>query len=115
MKNKKKKARLGTVILTAVIALVLCGLLFWGTMSSNKKIEKLDEELTVTEQQISAEERRRTEIENEIKYRQTDDYIEDEARKIFGLRDPDDTIFLPGEEVGNRNGADSQNGENNGD
>ena len=36
-------------------------------------------------------------INNEIKYRQTDDYIRDQARDTFGLRDEDETIFLPGE------------------
>ena len=33
---------------------------------------------------------------DEAKYKQTDDYVEDRARDIFGLRDEDDVIFKPG-------------------
>lgn len=101
MKKKSKKIGL-SIFITASIALLMIGLLVIKTRQLGKEADKLQEEYELTNQKIETAKRERTNIENEIKYRETDDYIKEEAKNIFGLRDPDDTIFLPsdGEEEG---------------
>ena len=47
--------------------------------------------------QIVKAEEKKQDIVNEIKYRETDDYIEDQAREALGLRYPDEIILVPKE------------------
>ena len=58
--------------------------------------KSLDEALVILEEQKAAARQEHTNLENEIAYRETDDYVKDQAKEIFGLRDPEDTIFIPG-------------------
>ena len=91
----KKQSRIGLAVILVAVMLI-CGFVFWKTRQLNKEREELDRQLAQVQTQIEDEKRQNQTINNEIKYRQTDDYIEDQARDTFGLRDPDETIFKPG-------------------
>ena len=81
-----------------VVVLLLCGFIYWKTMSLKDEVEALNEKYESLQEDIEAAKRETIATENKIKYYQTDDYIEDQARDIFGLRDSDETIFKPEEE-----------------
>ena len=85
------------LIVILVAAMIICGFVFWKTCLLQEGKERLDNQLDQSQTQIEYEKRQNQAINNEIKYRQTDDYIEDQARDIFGLRDSDETIFKPEE------------------
>ena len=92
--NKGSKIGLSIIL---IIVFLICGFVFWKTYQLKEEREKLDNQLAQIESQIEYEKRQTQAITNDIKYRRTDDYIEDQARDIFGLRDPDETIFKPEE------------------
>ena len=79
-----------------IVVMLICLFVFWKTRQLGKEREELDRQLAQIQEQIYNENKQNQTIKNEIKYRQTDDYIEDQARDTFGLRDPDETIFKPG-------------------
>ncbi|MCQ2495880.1 MAG: hypothetical protein MJ131_04740 [Lachnospiraceae bacterium] len=95
-KAKKTKEGRASVVITVVIALLICGWLFKITMDLRNTEKSLDEALVILEEQKAAARQEHTNLENEIAYRETDDYVKDQAKEIFGLRDPEDTIFIPG-------------------
>ena len=76
--------------------MLICGFVFWKTHQLGQERKELDSQLAQVQEQIDYENKQNQTIKNEIKYRQTDDYIEDQARDTFGLRDSDETIFKPG-------------------
>jgi len=94
-KITKKHGRLGLAVILIVV-LLICGFIFWKTMLLKDEVDALNSEERSIQEDIEKAKRDQTAITNEIKYRQTDDYIEDQARDIFGLRNADETIFLPG-------------------
>lgn len=93
--GKKVKEGRRSVIITVLIALFICAWLYKLTMDLRNTEKTLDETLVILEEQKAAAKLERTNLENEISYRETDDYVKDQAKEIFGLRDPEDTIFLP--------------------
>ena len=97
----KKKGRIGLLIIL-VLVLVICVFAYYKTKNLSAERESLEGQLAQIESQIERENRRNTDITNEIKYRNTDDYIEDQARDIFGLRGKDETIFKPGDPEENK-------------
>lgn len=94
MSKKRKGGGLSAAIII-VITLLLCGLLYYKTIQLDKERDAIVDETATIKNKTEIAKIERQNIENEIKYRETDDYIEDQAREIFGLRDPDDTIFVP--------------------
>lgn len=94
MSKKKKKSGL-TVMITIIITLLLCGLLIYRTDKLRKEKDAIVDECNTVNEQLEVAKIDRQNITNEIKYRETNDYIEDQAREIFGLRDSEDTIFVP--------------------
>ena len=103
VKGLKNESKIWLAIIL-VAAMIICGFVFWKTCLLQDEQEKLDNQLNQIRTQIEYEKRQNQAISNEIKYRQTDDYIEDQARDIFGLRDSDETIFKPGNENSLENG-----------
>lgn len=95
VRKLKKQSRVGLAVILIAVMLI-CGFVFWKTYQLGKEREELDRQLSQVQNQIEYENKQNQTIRNEIKYRQTDDYIEDQARDTFGLRDPDETIFKPG-------------------
>lgn len=100
MGKQSKRAGRVSIFIALAVALLIIGLLVYNIEYKGKpSANKLQEEIDSTNQKIEEAKREQINLENEIKYRETDDYIKEEAKEIFGLRDPDDTIFLPGEEA----------------
>ncbi len=94
-KVSKKSSKLGMAVILVVVFLI-CGFIYWKTRSLKSEVDSLNQQVENIETQIEDAKRENVAINNEIKYRQTDDYIKDQARDTFGLRDEDETIFLPG-------------------
>ena len=96
MSNKKYSKRGISIIVVIVLLIVL--LIAVRTNSLRQELDEKEKELTALEQKIE-EAREDTEaINNEIIYRQTDEYIEDRAREDLGLRHEDEIILKPKED-----------------
>ena len=102
MSNKqvKIKRRLGLIVIMVVV-LLICGFIFYKTMELEDEMQILHSKLDSIQEDISSAKQELENNKEEEKYRQTDDYKKDEAKDIYGLRDPDETIFLPNEPEGN--------------
>lgn len=94
MADGRKKGRAGISII-AVIVLLICLLIIYKTNEYNRKLEGLESELASVNSRIDDAEAMTENIREEIKYRETDDYIEDQAREQLGLRYPDEIILRP--------------------
>jgi len=94
--KRKFKHRWGLIIIFFVV-LAICGFIYWKTCDLKNEVESRNQQVENIKSQIEDAKRENTSINYEIKYRHTDDYIEDQARDTFGLRDEDETIFVPGQ------------------
>ncbi len=92
---KKERSSLGLWIIAAVV-LLLSLFLLYKTSQANEEYESKIQELTEYEQAINKAANKTQEMEEEIRYRATDEYIEEAARDI-GLIDPNETIISPEE------------------
>ena len=95
-KNKKPNKRWGLFFILLAVMLI-CGFIYWKTILMEGDLNEKNQEKTIIEKQIEEEKRKNQELTDEMKYRQTDDYIKDKAKDAIGLRDPDETIFRPGD------------------
>ena len=91
----KKNSSIGLWIVAAVV-LLLCLFLFYKTQQANREFEEKQQELTEVNRAINEANNKTQEMEEEIRYRSTDEYIEEAARGI-GLIDPNETIISPEE------------------
>ena len=96
MSNKKYSKRGISIIV--VIVLLIVALIAVKTNSMRRELDKKESELASIEQKIEKAEEETDKINNEIIYRQTDEYIEDRAREDLGLRYEDEIILVPKEE-----------------
>ena len=94
--NKKYSKRGISIIV--VIVLLIVALIAVKTNSMRRELDKKESELASIEQKIEKAEEETDKINNEIIYRQTDEYIEDRAREDLGLRYEDEIILVPKEE-----------------
>ncbi len=95
MKDRKYSKKGISIIV--VIVLFLVGIIAFRTNALKKELQAKEQELARTTQNVSKAREETLDIENEIKYRQTDEYIEDQARENLGLRYADEIIVVPGE------------------
>ena len=95
-KKAKNSSKWGMAVILVVVVLI-CGFIYWKTRSLRSEVDSRNQQIESIQTQIEDAKRENVAINNEIKYRQTDEYIRDQARDTFGLRDEDETIFLPGE------------------
>lgn len=84
------------IVLMILIVIMICGLLWVKTYNLRKELNEGEYELEKLNTQIEKEHERTADIEAEILYRQTDDYIEDAAKEL-GLYHPDEIIIKPEE------------------
>ena len=91
--SAKKKSPLWLWIIAAVV-LMLCLFLIYKTAQANEDLDAKSNELMEYVDAIDAANKKTHEMEEEIRYRATDEYIEEAARDI-GLIDPDETIISP--------------------
>ncbi len=96
MTNKKYSKRGISIIV--VIVLLIVGLIAIRTNSLRQDLKDKENELTTLEQKIVEAREETDAINNEIIYRQTDEYIEDRAREDLGLRHEDEIILKPKED-----------------
>jgi len=98
-KQMKTKSRLGLICVMLVV-LLICGFIYFKTTELKNELLVLNSRLDSIQEDINLAKKKQEDLKNEEKYRQTDDYKKDEAKDIYGLRDPDETIFLPNEPEG---------------
>lgn len=91
-KSEKRNGFFGIVII-AIVVLGIVAVITWKQRDLKKELDSKQQQLDSYNEQIENEKAVTAELENEIKYRETDDYIKDEAREIFGLHEADEVIF----------------------
>ncbi|MBR2408363.1 MAG: septum formation initiator family protein [Lachnospiraceae bacterium] len=79
------------------MVLVMCGLLTYNKGEAAKKEKLLQDKKTSYETQLSSAKERQKELEEEVAYRQTKQFIEDSARSHLGLVKPDEILLREAE------------------
>ncbi|MCR5830481.1 MAG: septum formation initiator family protein [Lachnospiraceae bacterium] len=93
--TKKKSSPLGLWIV-ALVVILICVFLIFKIKEVNDELESKQQQLIEYNKAIEQAQEKSLEMEEEIRFRSTDDYIEEAARDI-GLIDPDETIITPEE------------------
>lgn len=96
MSKKRSGSRMGMTIIVVIVVLI-CILICYKTTGLSETLLRKQNELAEVNASILKAREDTVRIENEIKYRETDDYIEDKARENLGLRYPDEIIIVPSE------------------
>ncbi len=94
-KSVKKKSSLWLWLIAVIVGL-LCILLFLKESEVDNELALKQQELNELYGAIEEANNKTLEMEEEIRYRATDEYIEEAARDI-GLIDPNETIISPEE------------------
>lgn len=95
-KKAQKKAFSFTLCLFTIVVILLCIILIYKSVQANEELESKEAVLAEYNNAIIEASEKSREMEEEIRYRATDDYIEEAARDI-GLIDPNETIITPEE------------------
>ncbi len=90
--RQRKKRVIGFRII-AVTVLILCGVVVYNKISLDNEYKALQKQQTSLEQSISDEQERTEEIEEYSVYVKTKKFIEDVARRVLGLVDPEDIVI----------------------
>lgn len=85
------KVGIGLVIIVVLLLIVFVAS---RIITLKREVDNKQAELAKINTEISAAEEERLDIENEIRYRETDEYLEDQAKEL-GLRYPDEMIIVP--------------------
>ncbi|MBR5968164.1 MAG: septum formation initiator family protein [Lachnospiraceae bacterium] len=93
-KGRSSRAAMGIIV---IIVMFICVLILVKTEKLSSELNAKNETIMQLDASIAAANEKTKSIENEIKYRETDDYIEDQAREALGLRYPDEIILVPQE------------------
>jgi|P827metagenome_2_1110787.scaffolds.fasta_scaffold08044_4 cell division protein FtsB len=93
-KGRSSRAAMGIIV---IIVMFICVLILVKTEKLTGELNARNETIKQLDASIAAANEKTKSIENEIKYRETDDYIEDQAREALGLRYPDEIILVPKE------------------
>lgn len=90
--RKKRQSRLGMVLVTLVVMMLLTVIVVKSTQLKNKMAEYDAREAQLTEQ-IESEEKRTQELAEYEKYTKTAKYVEEVAKDKLGLVYEDEIIF----------------------
>ena len=93
-KGRSSRAAMGIIV---IIVMFICVLILVKTEKLTSDLNAKNDMIKQLDASIAAANEKTKTIENEIKYRETDDYIEDQAREALGLRYPDEIILVPKE------------------
>ncbi len=93
-RGRSSRAAMGLIV---IIVMFICLLIMIKTNSLSETLEAKEARLAQINLDIARAGEETKDIENEIKYRETDDFIEDQARESLGLRYPDEIILVPKE------------------
>ena len=96
MRRKNGKRKTGLKLLLLVV-LVMCGLLTYNKGEAAKKEKLLLEKKESYETKLASAKERQEELEEEVAYRQTKQFIEDLARDSLGLVKPDEILLREAE------------------
>ena len=91
-RGRSSRAAMGLIV---IIVMFICLLIMIKTNSLSENLEAKEARLAQINLDIARAGEETKDIENEIKYRETDDFIEDQAREALGLRYPDEIIMVP--------------------
>lgn len=92
MKRTRKRRRTG-LRLTAIMVLIICGVVMLKTQELDLVSAKTTARITELKQQIVKEEEKTEDIKEQKAYMQTLKFVEDMAREKFGLVYKDEIIF----------------------
>lgn len=90
-----KKKRKGGLKLIALMVMIICGVVLYKTNDLQGQVDEKHIKVEKLNAQIKEQELRFTKLQEEKAYRRTKKYIEEVARTILGLYDPNDIIFKP--------------------
>lgn len=93
-RGRSSRAAMGLIV---IIVMFICLLIMVKTNTLSDSLEAKEARLAQINVEIARAGEETKDIQNEIKYRETDDYIEDQARESLGLRYPDEVILVPKE------------------
>ncbi len=96
-RNTTRKENIKGVVVICVVLLVLCATLFVRYISLRDQYRTNAETIAVLEEEKKAEEERTTHLQQQELYQQTDEFIEETARKLLNLIRPGDTTIKPEE------------------
>ncbi len=94
MAGRKKKSRFGLKLI-AFVVLILCALVTYNRVLLNQDYKELQAQQQELDTQLAEEEDRTYDLNETQKYMQTKKYVEDVARKYFGLVYPDEILIEP--------------------
>ncbi len=94
MAKRKKKSRFGLKLI-AFVVLILCALVTYNRVLLNQNYKELQAQEQELNAQMAEEEDRSYDLDSTQKYMQTKKYVEDIARKYFGLVYPDEILIEP--------------------
>jgi len=93
-KNVKEKKSSISLLIILIVVIMLCGFWIYKASLARDELDSKRTELAEYNRQIKEAQEKSIAMENEIRYRNTDEYIKEAARGI-GLIDPDETIITP--------------------
>lgn len=96
MKRDRTSGRIGMIIMI-VSAILLIAVIGGRILKLKRQTEDQQARLSQLNTEIAKAQEEKLDIEDEIRYRETDEYIEDQAKGL-GLRYPDEMIIVPEDE-----------------
>lgn len=92
----KQDSRKGVFVISVVL-LILCAALFARYHSLSRQAQTNAEEIALLEEKKQDEENRTRQLQQQEAYQQTDDFVEETARRLLNLVKPGDTTIKPNE------------------
>ena len=96
-KNTVKHNYRKGVFVISIVLLILCAALFVKYHSLSQQAQAYEEEIALLEDKKQDEENRTQQLQKQEAYQQTDDFVEETARKLLNLVKPGDTTIKPNE------------------
>lgn len=94
--GKPKKSSVVSATIVIIVVLLIIAIFVVMQESLDAELEDKKTELAAINDKIEDAKNKTVDLQNEIEYRSTDEYIEEEARGL-GLIDPEDIIIKPTE------------------
>jgi len=90
---KKRRSR-GGIIIAVTVATAFAVVIYTRISAADKRIRALDSQIEALNEQIEEEEEKKLELVEKKDYVQTDEYMEEVAKKL-GLLYPDEILYKP--------------------
>ena len=96
-KNTVKHNYRKGVFVISIVLLILCAALFVKYHSLRNQAQPNEKQIAILEVKKQDEENRTQQLQKQEAYQQTDDFVEETARKLLNLVKPGDTTIKPNE------------------